>query len=77
MNPCKYKDIFGIPNQGVHKYRLFNIAIVDLIFTIILALIITKIFHYNFKYVIIFLIILSVFIHKLFCVNTTLTKLIF
>lgn len=29
MSLCEYKDIFGIPNEGVHSYRLFNIAIVD------------------------------------------------
>ena len=40
MGLCKYKDIFGKPNEGVHKYRLFNIAIVDMSFTIIAAAII-------------------------------------
>ena len=40
MGLCKYKDIFGKPNEGVHKHRLFNIAIVDMSFTIIAAAII-------------------------------------
>ena len=31
---CKYKDILGKPGQGVHSYRIFNIAIVDVILTI-------------------------------------------
>ena len=37
---CKYKDIFGKVGQGTHSRRLFNIAIVDLIVTIIIAFII-------------------------------------
>ena len=31
---CKYKDLFGKPGEGVHSYRIFNIAIVDVILTI-------------------------------------------
>ena len=30
-------EIFGKPNEGIHSYRLFNIAIVDVIMTFILA----------------------------------------
>jgi hypothetical protein len=30
---CKYKNMFGIPNKGLHSYRIFNIAIVDLTLT--------------------------------------------
>ena len=37
INLCIYKDIFGIPKKGVHKYRIFNIAFVDLLLTILLA----------------------------------------
>ena len=31
----QYKDIFGKPNEGVHSYRLFDVAIVDLLLTIL------------------------------------------
>jgi hypothetical protein len=34
---CKYKDIFGIPGKGVHSYRFFNIAIVDVFLTLVLS----------------------------------------
>jgi hypothetical protein len=37
MDLCKYKNILGVPGQGPHSYRIFNIAIVDVILTIILA----------------------------------------
>jgi len=35
MNLCKYKNILGSPNKGVHSYRFFGLAIFDTILTII------------------------------------------
>jgi len=79
-NLCKYKDIFGSPNQGVHKYRLFNIAIIDLVATIILALLIVVLAGIwsvkNLIIVSVLLILISIPIHMLFCVKTTLTNLV-
>ena len=34
---CRYKNMFGKPNTGIHTYRLFNISIIDVLLTIILA----------------------------------------
>jgi uncharacterized membrane protein len=68
---CKYKDIFGIPKTGAHKYRLFNIAVVDVIATIIVGLIISYIFHLNIWLILIILFLLGIIIHRLFCVKTT------
>ena len=45
MSLCKYKNALGKPKEGIHKYRIFNIAIVDLILTIILSVVISKIFR--------------------------------
>ena len=33
---CKYSDIFGKSRTGIHSYRVFDIAIVDVVLTIIL-----------------------------------------
>lgn len=41
MKLCEYKNIFGEPNTGIHSYRIFNIAIVDTLATIVVAIIIT------------------------------------
>jgi len=35
MTLCKYKNVLGKPKEGIHKYRIFNIAIVDTLVTII------------------------------------------
>ena len=77
MDLCKYKNILGVPGQGPHSYRIFNIAIVDVILTIILAFIISYIFKISFVKTSIILFILGILLHRLFCVRTTIDKLLF
>jgi len=74
---CKYKDILGEPGKGVHSYRIFNIAIVDVILTILVALLISYFFKFNFWYTLIILFLLGIVMHRLFCVRTTIDKLLF
>jgi hypothetical protein len=75
---CKYKDIFGEVNKGVHSYRIFNIAIVDVVLTILGAVLI-KFFmpNYNINYILICLFILGIIAHRIFCVRTTVDKFLF
>ena len=48
MNLCKYKNIFGKSKEGVHSYRILNIAIVDTVLTIIIGyLICFEFFNYR------------------------------
>jgi len=77
MDLCKYKNILGKPGKGIHSYRLFGVAIADVIMTLIGALIISYIFKYSFLYTSIFLFALGIILHKLFCVRTTVDKLLF
>jgi uncharacterized membrane protein len=74
---CKYKDILGVPGKGIHSYRIFGIAIADVIMTIIGAKILSIIFKWKFMYTLIGFFLLGIVLHKLFCVNTTINKLIF
>ena len=74
---CKYKDIFGNSGQGIHSYRLFGIAIIDVLMTVMLAFIIKYFTKYSFLYILITLFILGIFLHHLFCVKTTIDKLLF
>ena len=75
---CKYKDIFGKIGEGVHSIRIYNIAIFDIILTIISAIIIHKIFPYFSIYTTVFLLfILGIIMHRLFCVRTTIDKFLF
>jgi fatty acid desaturase len=74
---CKYRHIFGKEKEGVHQYRIFNIAIVDTLLTILAAWLIAYYFKLNFWIVVILLFIIAILVHRLFCVETTLTKLFF
>lgn len=74
---CAYKNQFGEPGTGVHSYRIFDIAVVDLGLTIIVALILSWLFKWNFLTVLLILIVLGIILHRMFCVNTTVNKLIF
>ena len=77
MNFCQYKKIFGDPGTGLHSYRIFDIAMADLIMTIIGAYLISYYFKYSFLYTLLALLLVGIFSHKLFCVRTTIDKLLF
>jgi fatty acid desaturase len=74
---CPYKNALGIPGKGVHSYRLFNIAIMDVIMTIIGALVISYLLGWKFGWTLLGLFILGIILHRLFCVRTTIDKLLF
>jgi hypothetical protein len=74
---CKYKDALGKPNKGIHSYRFMGVAIVDVIMTLIGAILISYFTKYSFLMVAIFLFILGIVLHRLFCVRTTIDKLLF
>lgn len=74
---AKYSDIFGKPKTGFHSFRIFNIAVNDLFGTIIIAGLLSYILKYKFILILLFLLVLSIILHRLFCVNTTINKFIF
>ncbi len=74
MNLCKYKDIFGEPNKGVHQYRVLNIAIIDVLSTILLSYLISQYANVSFIKTLIILLIIAEFMHLLFCVDTPITQ---
>lgn len=75
---CEYKNLFGKVGEGVHSYRIFNIAIVDVILTILAAFIIYFFIpRYRFIYILAFLFILGIVLHRIFCVRTTIDRLLF
>ena len=77
MTFCKYSNIFGEPGKGVHQYRLFDLAIVDVVMTIVGAFLISWGFRWNFWIVLAVLFLSGIALHHLFCVRTTIDKLLF
>jgi hypothetical protein len=74
---CNYKEMFGKPNEGVHKYRLFDVAIVDVMLTIMVGYIIAKYFKLSFIWTLLCLFLLSIVLHRIFCVRTRVDRLLF
>jgi hypothetical protein len=86
MSLCKYKSIFGEPNTGLHSYRIFNIAIFDVLSTILVGVIIHQIIIVEMLkmnntiklwMVLVVLFIVGIISHRVFCVKSTVDKLIF
>ena len=77
MSLCKYKNSLGIPKKGIHSYRVLDVAIVDVIMTIILGILISYFFKLSYLYTIISLFLLGIILHRLFCVRTTIDKVLF
>ncbi len=74
---CQYKDIFGSPREGAHAYRVFDIAVVDVAATIIVAFIIYRAFNLSFWKSLVTLFIIGIISHRAFCVRTTVDKWVF
>lgn len=77
MTLCKYKDSLGMPNKGIHSYRFLGFAVFDVLFTIIGAILISYFLKTPLVYTIISVFVLGIILHRLFCVRTTLDKLLF
>lgn len=71
MGRCPYNGKVG---EGVHSYRIANVAIVDVIFTFIVAFLIHVFYSRN---VLVGLFALGILFHRLFCVRTTVDKFLF
>jgi|TARA_B100000795_G_C22655242_1_gene381891 hypothetical protein len=73
----KYSHIFGEEKKGLHRFRIYDIAIIDVILTILAAIIISYYTKYKFFIILIILFILGIIMHYLFGVNTTINKKIY
>ena len=77
MSLCKYKNALGVLKKGVHSYRFLDFAIFDVIMTIIGGYCLSSFFKISFVYTTISLFVLGIILHRLFCVRTTIDKLLF
>ena len=74
---CKYKNMFGEPRTGLRKYRIFDIAILDTVVTVLIVYILCWIFNWSFWPALAIILVLGVFVHKIFCVKTGFNSKIF
>jgi hypothetical protein len=78
MNLCKYKNVIGEPNTGLRKkYRIFDVAVIDTVVTLLAVYLISYFSGYPFLYTLVITFIIMVISHRLFCVRSTTDRLLF
>jgi hypothetical protein len=73
---CKYKNILGNVDDK-SGFRILGIRAMDIIITIVIGFGISKFYKLDLKKVLIILFLLGIILHRLFCVRTTIDKLLF
>lgn len=76
MSYCKYNNIFGNPREGLHAYRVFDLAVVDVLLTVALAYTISVHFKTHFLETVLTILLLGIFMHWLFCVDTKVARIL-
>jgi hypothetical protein len=74
---CKYKNLFGEPNSGLRKYRIFDIALYDTAVVILIGFLISYFSGYPLWATLVVLFVSGIVAHRLFCVRTGVDKLLF
>jgi hypothetical protein len=83
---CQYKTTLGEPRKGIHSYRLFGVAIIDVFMTILGAFILWLLLRGRIRFLkgtigffilLVSLFALGILLHRFFCVKTTVDKLLF
>jgi mannose/fructose/N-acetylgalactosamine-specific phosphotransferase system component IID len=79
MSKCPYSELLGKVGEGVHSYRIFDLAIIDILLTIVFSVIIRDMYFKKTEYykVIFWMFILGIVLHRIFCVRTTIDKFLF
>ena len=86
MSLCKYKNALGEPNTGIHSVRIFNIAIFDVLATILVGVLLHQFIIVEWLemsssiklwMVLVVLFALGILLHRLYCVRTTVDKILF
>ena len=75
MNLCKYSNIFGEPRTGLHAIRIFDLAIVDILLTLLGAYFAKSYVKLSLMKTFFLMWAIGTALHILFCVKTPITKL--
>jgi hypothetical protein len=70
-------NMIGIPGEGIHSYRIFNIAYMDVIIVLVGAIVIAWAMKWSYIKTIMGIFILGIVVHKVLCVGTSVDKALF
>ena len=76
MSSCPYKDILGIPKQGVHSERIFGLARNDIIGTILLSITTSILLNISLWKTLLFWFILGEILHYIFGVDSAFLRMV-
>jgi hypothetical protein len=77
MDLCTYSKSLGEIGKGIHSYRIFDIAYIDVLSTILGAYVLSIVLNTPYLYTLLALFVIGIILHRLFCVRTTIDKLLF
>jgi hypothetical protein len=73
---CEYGKMGGEPGVGLHRH-FFGFALFDILGTVLIGAVLAKLFHWSVGATVAALFLIGIFLHRLFCVRTTVDKLLF
>lgn len=76
MATCPFKDVLGVPGEGVHALRFAGFSVNDILLTIIGAVLTKYLFHIDFWTGLFLWFVLGELLHYGFGVNTAFLKMI-
>lgn len=74
---CQYRDFFGKPRTGAHAIRVLDLAMVDVVGTIVIGWGVAKLAGWTPWKTISIAFLLGILFHRAFCVRTTVDRLLF
>ena len=72
-----FDKIIGVPNVGIHSYRIFDIAYMDIIVVLIGSILLAKIMKWDYVKTIICMFVFGIVVHRVLGVKTTVDKWLF
>ena len=74
----KYFDnVIGVPNVGIHSYRIFNVAYMDIIVVLIGSTLLAWLMNWSYMKTIVGMFIFGIVVHRVLCVSSTVDKTLF
>jgi hypothetical protein len=77
MKLCQYKNIFGVPGQGVHSFKFLGTSMFDYLGTILMAMALTWLTDTPLVLTTIFMFAIGILSHYVFCIPTDTIKFLF
>lgn len=74
---CSYRHVFGEERKGFHSLRVFDVAVGDVLLTLLLSLFVSYVSKISIITTTIIIFIVGIIIHRIFCVNTKINTMIF